>query len=419
MPAAKAAVWSAAVPELTATACRAPTTAATACSNAGTRGPVVSQSERSAATTACTSSSAIPCLPYGRSVARTGRPPWIASASVTRQLLHLVEREPDVIGIARVAEAARRPLATLPGLEVPRRGVRLDDEHVVALEHLAALVLGDEALVELLPGPDADVVDRAPGRHRGHEVHDAHARNLRHEDLAAPHQLRAADGEVDALGERDPEAGHRPIGHGHAPRRPLRREERDHAAAAPDDVAVAHDAEHGSPRVAVDVALDEKLLAAQLGGAVQIDRVDRLVRADPDDALDALVDGGVDDVLRPEHIGLDRLERVVLARGNLLHRGGVEDDVHPVHGALEALAIAHVADEEAERRMAHARGHLGLLQLVAAEHHEPPRVVSRQHDLDELVAERARAPGDQDGRLPPVHRASFDRSHDPPRCAYR
>ena len=62
-PAANAAACSAAVPELTATACRAPTCAATARSKAGTWGPVVSQSERSAATTACTSSSSSPCRP--------------------------------------------------------------------------------------------------------------------------------------------------------------------------------------------------------------------------------------------------------------------------------------------------------------------------------------------------------------------
>ena len=80
------------------------------------------------------------------------------------------------------------------------------------------------------------------GRDGGDEVHDAHARDLRHEDLAAPHQLGAADGERDALLERDPEARHGSIGHRHAAGGALRGEERDHAAAAADDVAVAHHA---------------------------------------------------------------------------------------------------------------------------------------------------------------------------------
>jgi hypothetical protein len=58
-PAATAAPWSAAVPELNATAWRAPVNAASASSKAGTRGPVVSQSDRSAAATAAMSSSEI------------------------------------------------------------------------------------------------------------------------------------------------------------------------------------------------------------------------------------------------------------------------------------------------------------------------------------------------------------------------
>ena len=58
-PAATVAPWSAAVPEEKATAWRAPVTRARPASNAGTRGPVVSQSERSAPATAWTSASLI------------------------------------------------------------------------------------------------------------------------------------------------------------------------------------------------------------------------------------------------------------------------------------------------------------------------------------------------------------------------
>jgi hypothetical protein len=63
MPAAATAAWSAAVPELTATAWLAPTAAATARSSSATAGPVVSQPERSAAVTACTSSSSMEWRP--------------------------------------------------------------------------------------------------------------------------------------------------------------------------------------------------------------------------------------------------------------------------------------------------------------------------------------------------------------------
>src|SRR5437867_2003246 len=243
MPAANAAAWSAAVPELTATAWAAPTAAATVRSNSATRGPVVSRPPRSTMIADCTSSSSIACHPYGRSAGRIGRPPWSASGSLTAELLHLVRREPHVVGIARVAEAPRGPLAALPAPPAPRGIDGLDDEHPVELQRLAALVLRHEDLVELLPGPDADVVDLAARGERPDEVHDPHARDLGHEDLAAPHQLRRADRELDALLERDPEARHRPVGYRDAAGRALCREQGDHAPAAADDVAVTDAAE--------------------------------------------------------------------------------------------------------------------------------------------------------------------------------
>src|SRR6476646_11720272 len=94
-PAATAAPWSAAVPELKATAWRTPAKAASAPSKAGTRGPVVSQSDRSAAATAATSSSEIDCRAYGSIVERTGSPPSIASRALVLVVIGTVLRSPD------------------------------------------------------------------------------------------------------------------------------------------------------------------------------------------------------------------------------------------------------------------------------------------------------------------------------------
>ena len=58
-PRASTARWRAAVQEFTATAWRPPTAAANSCSNCRTRGPVVSQPERSAVVTSSISSSPI------------------------------------------------------------------------------------------------------------------------------------------------------------------------------------------------------------------------------------------------------------------------------------------------------------------------------------------------------------------------
>src|SRR5207247_4801829 len=52
---------------------------------------------------------------------------------------------------------------------------------------------------------------------------------------------------------------------------------------------------------------------AELGGAVQVDRVRGFIRAQRHHAPDSGVQGGVDHVLGTEHIGVDKLERVVLS----------------------------------------------------------------------------------------------------------
>ena len=268
-----------------------------------------------------------------------------------------------------------------------------------------------------------------PRRDRLDQIEDPHARDLRDIDLAAAHHLGASNRERHPLLEADPESGHAGVGHRDGARRTLGGEKWDHAATAADDVAVAHRAEYAAPTVAVGVTLDEELLGTQLRRAVEIDgvrclvgterkyaldlAVDRgtqagdgqsLVGADHDHAPDALVDGRVDDVLGADHVGLNRFERIVLAGWNLLERGRVEHDVHAVHRPLEPWLVPHVADEESQRGVVEARDHLGLLQLVAAEHDQPPRTILAEHDLHELVAERTGAPGDQHRRLAPVHR---------------
>src|SRR2546426_6683374 len=195
--------------------------------------------------------------------ARTGGPLCSASRSVTDQLPHLGGREPDAVRVARVSEARSGSLASFPGAERPGGIERLDHEHPVVLERLAALVLGDEDLVELFTGANTDVLDRTSGRHRRDQVEDPHTGDLWDDDLATPHELGAADRKFHALLEPHPEARHGPIRHRYAARHALGRAEWDHAAPAADDVAVADDTEHGAARAAVRVALNEELLGAR------------------------------------------------------------------------------------------------------------------------------------------------------------
>ncbi len=76
-------------------------------------------------------------------------------------------------------------------------------------------------------------------------------------------------------------------------------------------------------------------------------RVRGLVAGREDDAFDVVLERGVYEVLRAEHVGLDRFERVVLARAHVFHGGEVEDDVDFFHGARKAFLVLDVADQEA------------------------------------------------------------------------
>nr|BFE77007.1 hypothetical protein GCM10020092_103080 [Actinoplanes digitatis] len=77
----------------------------------------------------------------------------------------------------------------------------------------------------------------------------------------------------------------------------------------------------------------------------------------------------------------------------------MHDVVDAVHGAGEALAVAYVADEEAQPRVvAEHLPDLVLLQFVAGEHDDALRVQVCQRVTQEGLAERTGRTGDQDRR---------------------
>ncbi len=96
------------------------------------------------------------------------------------------------------------------------------------------------------------------------------------------------------------------------------------------------------------------------------------------------------------NVGLDAFEWIVFGDRNLLERGGVHHVVDAVERLHQPIAIAHVADEEAHLRRVELLRHLELLQFVAREDDDLPRLAGRQHRTHELAAERAGAPSDED-----------------------
>ena len=84
----------------------------------------------------------------------------------------------------------------------------------------------------------------------------------------------------------------------------------------------------------------------------------------------------------------------------------MHDDIDAVEGALEAVAVAHVADEVAQRIAAEfgkLNAHLVLLQLVAAEDDQLFRPIRFEQGLDEFFAKGTGASGYKYGLIVPGH----------------
>ncbi len=258
--------------------------------------------------------------------------------------------------------------------------------------------------MQLLSRTNPDGLHLASGGDGLREVQQPHAGDLGNKNLAAVHLLQAADHELHALLERQPESGHASIGNRDLPAPALFQKNRDHASPAAHHVPIARTTEARIFRACIGIGLHKHLLRAQLGGAVEIDRIHRLVGRERQNATHALIDSRIDDVAAAHNVGLDRFKRVVLASRHLLERRRVHHHRHPRERPLQPLDVPHVPDEIPHAGMIEARRpHFMLLQLVAAEHHQPLRVVVAQHDLDELLPERSGPTCYQYRFLRPVH----------------
>jgi len=127
-----------------------------------------------------------------------------------------------------------------------------------------------------------------------------------------------------------------------------------------------------------------------------VDGIDRLVGAEADHLLDPAGRRRVEDVFRPQNIGLHRLQRVEFARRDLLQRRRLEDIIDAIHGRHDACRVAHIADIELQLGIGQADAHILLLLLVPAEDPDFFDIGSKEA-VEDGVAEGAGAAGDEKG----------------------
>lgn len=280
--------------------------------------------------------------------------------------------------------------------------------HAVVAAHVLgaqSLLAGHEGLVELLAVAGADDLGAHAAEDLLHglgEVADGRCRRLLDEQVAGVGVLEGELNQVHGLVQVHEEAGH--VGVGDRERLALADavdEQRYDRAARAHDVAVAGAADGGAAGAVAGVGVDDGLHHG-LGLAHGVDGVCGLVGGQAHDAVHALLDGGVQHVVRADDVGSDGLHGEELAGGHLLQGGGVEDVVHAVHGVAHALGVADVADEEAHLGgelggpLLQAVAHVVLLLLVAREDADLGQVGVHEV-LEHGVAERAGAARDHKG----------------------
>ena len=236
--------------------------------------------------------------------------------------------------------------------------------HILAAQ---ALLAGHQRLVQLFAVAGADDVGAGVAEQLLHglgQIANGGGVRLLDEQVAGVSVLEREHDKADRLIQIHQEAGHVGVGDGDGiASLDLVDEQRDDAAAAAHDVAVtgAADGRTAALRSHTGVSVDD-VLHHGLGNTHSVDGVGSLVGGQADHALDAGVDGGVQDIVRADDVGLHGLHGEKLAGGDLLQRRGVEYVVDAGHGVPDGLGIADIADVEL-----HLLGVLRVagLQLVA------------------------------------------------------
>ena len=205
--------------------------------------------------------------------------------------------------------------------------------HILAAQ---ALLTGHQGLEQLLAVAGADDVRSSVTEQLLHglgQIADGGGVRFLDEQVAGMSVLERKHDKADRLIQIHQEAGHVGVGDGDGIAGfDLVDKQGNDAAAAAHDIAVAGAADGGAAalRSHAGVGVDD-VLHHGLGDAHGVDGVGSLVGGQADHALDAGVDGGVQDIVRADDIGLHGLHGEKLAGGDLLQRRGVEYVVDAGH----------------------------------------------------------------------------------------
>lgn len=220
--------------------------------------------------------------------------------------------------------------------------------HILAAQTLLA---GHQSLEQLLAVASTDDVGAGVAEELLNslgQIADGGSIGLLNEQVTGISMLEGEHNQIHSLVQVHEETSHVGVGYGDGVARlDLVDEQGDDAAAGAHDVAVAGAADGGAATLSSHTGIGvDDVLHHGLGDAHGIDGVGGLVGGQANNTLHTGINGGVEDVVRADDVGLDGLHGEELAGGDLLQGSGVEDVVHAGHGVLDGLGVADIADIE-------------------------------------------------------------------------
>ena len=160
--------------------------------------------------------------------------------------------------------------------------------------------------------------------------------------------LESEQDQIHSLVQIHQEAGHVRVGDGDGVAVfNLVNEQRNDRTPTAHNIAVTSAADGGATtlRSHAGVGVDD-VLHHGLGDAHSVNGVSCLIGGQADNTLDTGINGGVQDVIRTDDVGLNGLHGEELAGRDLLQSSSVEDVVNTGHSVTDGLRVADIADVE-------------------------------------------------------------------------
>ena len=259
---------------------------------------------------------------------------------------------------------------------------------------------GYHYLMEFLAGADSHFLLHTSGKHCLCQIRNLEGRDFTDKGFSAFCLFQSFDYQLYTLFQADPETGHAEIRNGKFCLSLLnqRFKEGNHRATAACHVAVTHDGEAGVLCSHVGIGCDKQLVGYQLGSAIEVYRVNRLIGGQGYYLFHSGFQCCINDILCTVDIGFNCFIRVIFTGRYLFQSCCVDDIIHVFKSTLHTVTIPYITDEETKLVIRvifpEVILHIKLFKLVTGIDNDFLRIIMLQSVTGETFTERTGSSGD-------------------------